>query len=61
MNNDIITITTGTYRIRPVAVGGKFAHYAIISNNRRFVHKTITHQTPTDAIQDAQLWISRQS
>jgi hypothetical protein len=56
-----ITTATATYRIRTIASGRNFGHYAVITSNRRRLLETETHATPAAAIDAAERWIARQA
>lgn len=59
---ETVTTARGTYRIRAIAIGRNFGHYAQITlNGRRRMHETDTHATPAAAIAAAARWIDRQA
>jgi hypothetical protein len=56
-----MTTTTKTYRIRTVATGRDFGHFATVSANRRRMHETEAHATPTAAREAAERWVAKQT
>jgi hypothetical protein len=54
-----IATATATYRIRTIATGRNFGHFAMVRSNRRCIYETLVYATPTAALTAAEDFVAR--